>query len=178
MDGPLIETERLTLRPPVAADFDAWAACAGDASAMHFIGGAQSRPLAWRGFCTTAGAWALYGFAMFSVIERSSGTWIGRLGPWKPEAWPGNEIGWGLARSAWGKGYATEGAAAAADWAFDNLGWTEIIHCIDPANTPSQAVARRLGSRNQGPGSLPPPSEGSVIDIWGQTREEWRARAR
>ncbi|NPC84181.1 GNAT family N-acetyltransferase, partial [Pyxidicoccus fallax] len=77
---------------------------------------------------------------------------------------------------AWGKGYATEAATATIDWAFDHLGWTEVIHCIVPENTPSQAVARRLGSRLLGPGKMPPPHETLVIDIWGQSREEWRAR--
>jgi RimJ/RimL family protein N-acetyltransferase len=62
------------------------------------------------------------------------------------------------------------------DWAFEVLGWTDIIHSISPANPASPAVARRLGSRNRGPGKLPPPLDVHVIDIWGQTREEWRAR--
>ena len=66
-------------------------------------------------------AWALQGFSMFSVIEKASGDWIGRLGPWAPEGWPGTEVGWGIVRSAWGKGYATEGAAATIDWAFDTM---------------------------------------------------------
>ena len=88
-----------------------------------------------------AGAWAMQGFAMFSIIEKSSGRWIGRLGPWVPEGWPGTEVGWGLLRDAWGKGYATEGATAAIDWAFAHLGWSEVIHTIGPENVASQAVA-------------------------------------
>ena len=36
--------------------------------------------------------------------------------------------------------------------------------------------AMRLGSRNRGPGKLPAPFEDVPIEIWGQTREEWRAR--
>ena len=104
MNGPVIETERLTLRPPLVGDFEAWAECMADEATMRFLGGAQPRSAAWRGFCSMAGAWSLYGFAMFSVIERSSGRWIGRLGPWKPVDWPGTEVGWGLAREGWGKG--------------------------------------------------------------------------
>ena len=71
------------------------------------------------------------GIAMFSVLEKSSGKWVGRLGPWYPEGWPDHEVGWGIAREHWGKGYATEGAAAAMDYAFDVLGWTQVIHCIE-----------------------------------------------
>ena len=80
------------------------------------------------------GAWSMTGIAMFSVIEKATGRWVGRLGPWYPEGWPDHEVGWGIAREHWGKGYASEGAAAAMDYAFDVLGWTEVIHCIDEQN--------------------------------------------
>jgi len=81
-------------------------------------------------------------------------------------------------RDCWGRGYATEGAAAAIDWAFDRLGWTEVIHCIDPANAASQSVARRLGSAVRGRRWLPPPYNDDPVDIWAQSREAWRARRR
>ncbi|MFN3230048.1 MAG: N-acetyltransferase, partial [Asticcacaulis sp.] len=59
------------------------------------------------------------------------------------------------------------------------LGWTDVIHTIAPDNLGSQAVARKLGSVNRGPGKLPAPYETLVVDIWGQTAEEWRVnRAR
>jgi RimJ/RimL family protein N-acetyltransferase len=173
-----IETPRLTLRPTRWEDFDAWAAFLADEEATRFLGGVQARPLAWRTMMCMAGAWFLGRPAMFSVIEKSTGRWVGRLGPWTPEGWPGTEVGWGIARECWGRGYATEGAAASIDWAFDNLGWTEVIHTIAPDNIASQGVARRLGSRNRGPGKLPPPFEDQPVDVWRQTREEWRARRR
>jgi RimJ/RimL family protein N-acetyltransferase len=75
-------------------------------------------------------------------------------------------------------GYATEAATAAIDWAFSELGWTEVIHVIDVDNVPSQGVARKLGARNRGRGQLPAPFTDNVIDIWGQTKEEWRSRPR
>jgi RimJ/RimL family protein N-acetyltransferase len=81
-------------------------------------------------------------------------------------------------RETWGRGYATEAAAATMEWAFDHLGWTEVIHCIDEANTASERVAERLGSRRLGRGRLPPPYADHEVVIWGQTREEWRARRR
>ena len=176
--APILETERLILRAPTAEDFEAWAAFHADEEAMRHLGGAQGRALTWRGMCTMIGAWTVRGFSMFSVIEKASGRWLGRLGPWQPEGWPGTEIGWGLVRDAWGRGYATEGSAACMDYAFEILGWSEAIHSIDAQNTASQAVARRLGSTNRGPGVLPPPFQDRPVDIWGQTREQWRARAR
>lgn len=175
IDTLRIETPRLMLRPTRWEDFDAWEAFLADEESTRFLGGVQSRP---RSMMCMAGAWFLGRPAMFSVIEKSTGRRVGRLGPWTPEGWPGTEVGWGIARECWERGYATEGAAAVIDWAFDNLGWTEVIHTIAPDNIASQGVARRLGSRNRGPGKLPPPFEDQPVDVWRQTREEWRARCR
>jgi len=171
-----VETPRLLLRLPRLEDLDPWAAMMADADAARFIGGVMPRPMSWRGLMTMMGAWHAHGFAMFSVVEKSTGRWVGRVGPWMPEGWPGPEVGWAIVRDCWGKGYATESAEAATDWAFDQLGWSRVIHSIDPANVASQAVARRLGSQNLGPGTLPAPYEDSHVDIWGQSREQWRAR--
>ena len=171
-----IETNRLLLRVPRASDFDGYAEMMADEQASRHIGGPLQRAEAWRKFLQMPGAWLVQGFAMFSVVDKASGEWLGNLGPWHPEGWPGTEVGWAFRRSAWGKGYATEAAVAAVDWAFDHLGWHDVIHSIDPANLPSQALAQRLGSVNRGPGKLPPPLEAYPIEIWGQTREQWRAR--
>jgi RimJ/RimL family protein N-acetyltransferase len=173
MLGPTLETERLILRPPEARDFEPWAAFAGDEEAARYLGGAQPRAAAWRGMATMTGAWVLRGFSMFSVIEKASGDWVGRLGPWQPDGWPGTEVGWGIAREHWGKGYATEGAIAAIDWAFANFDWTEVIHTIDPANVNSQALARRLGSTVLRQAEMPAPFVGQVLDVWGQSRAQW-----
>jgi RimJ/RimL family protein N-acetyltransferase len=173
---PQLQTARLILRPLCMQDFEPWAEMMTDSEAAHFIGGLQVRAVAWRGFMTMAGAWQMQGFAMFSVIERASGRWVGRLGPWYPDGWPGREIGWAIVRDCWGRGYATEGASAAMDWVFDVLGWDEVIHSIAPDNLASQVVAHKLGSGNRGPGRLPAPFESTRIDIWGQTRAQWQAR--
>ena len=141
-----IETERLILRPPRAEDFDAYAAKMADAEATRFIGGAQIRAVAWRSFLAKAGAWAIQGFSMFSVIEKASGRWIGQLGPWYPEGWPGTEVGWGLVREAWGRGYAREGAGAALRYAREVLGRKAIASIIRPANVASIRVAQSLGA--------------------------------
>lgn len=176
--GPTLETERLILRPTALADFEPWCAMMADEETARFIGGVQAPSQVWRSLMGMAGSWTLHGWAMFSVVEKDTGDWVGRLGPWTPHGWPGTEVGWGLSRAAWGKGYATEGATAAIDWAFDNLGWTEVIHCVDPDNTPSARVAERLGSYNKGPVRMPIPFDAMPVDAWGQTREEWRSRRR
>jgi RimJ/RimL family protein N-acetyltransferase len=176
MTPPTIETERLLLRGIEQADLDGWADLMGDPESARFIGGVMNRAGAWRSMAAFAGCWSLKGFGMFSVVEKSTGRWFGRLGPWQPEGWPGTEVGWSLLKSAWGKGYAAEGATAAIDWAFANLGWSEVIHVIDVANAPSIALAERLGSTDQGPCELPPPLDKYNVHAWGQSREQWLAR--
>src|SRR5918993_4899610 len=131
LDDLRIETPRLILRVPRAEDLDPWAAMMSDEGAAHFIGGVMPRSVTWRGLMTMIGSWHAMGFAMFSVIEKSSGRWVGRLGPWMPEGWPGPEVGWAIVRDCWGRGYAPEGAIAATNWAFDTLGWDRVIHSID-----------------------------------------------
>jgi RimJ/RimL family protein N-acetyltransferase len=75
--------------------------------------------------------------------------------------------------SAQGQGFAYEAAVASADWAFSHLSWTDMIHTIDPENTASIALARRLGSELIGPGQLAAPHHNARVDIYGQTREQW-----
>ena len=86
--------------------------------------------------------------------------------------WPWRQVGWGLVRSAWGKGYATEGANAAMQFAVEELGWTKIIHTILPGNDPSVRVAERLGSRYLRQAPTPPPFEGMLWDVYGQSAAE------
>ena len=176
MQAPTIETDRLILRDIRQDDLNGWAELMGDPDSSRFIGGQMNRAQAWRSMATFAGSWTLKGFGMFSVVEKSTGRRIGRLGPWQPEGWPGTEVGWSLLKSAWGQGYAAEGATAAIDWAFANLGWTEVIHVIDVANASSIALAERLGSTDQGPCALPAPLDHYDVHAWGQSREQWRAR--
>ena len=174
----MIETERLLLRPPQPDDFEPFAAFMADAEATHHLGGTQARSVAWRTFVGMGGQWSLFGVGMFQLIDKASGRWLGRVGPHRPEGWPGTEVGWGVVREAWGQGYAHEAAVASMDWAIDRLGWDDIIHAVAPANVASAALARKLGSVNRGPGRLPEPFAEIAVDIWGQTAAEWKARRR
>ena len=171
-----LETPRLILRQPRLSDLDRWAEFMADPQAANYIGGVQPRSVVWRSLATMAGAWAIAGFGMFSALDKASGEWIGRLGPWCPEGWPGTEVGWAISRQYWGRGYATEGAIAAIDWAFAELRWSEVIHTIAPDNLNSKAVARRLGSTMLGSTTLPAPFANLAVEVWGQSRLQWQAQ--
>lgn len=148
MSDPRIETDRLILRGiNPERDFEAWAEALSDEETVRYLDGRVcDRALAWRNMAMVIGHWQLRGYGFFSVEEKSTGNWVGRVGPWYPEGWPEPEVGWLVARPHWGKGYATEAGRAAIDFAYGELGWTRVVHVILSGNGPSEAVAKKLGS--------------------------------
>jgi len=96
------------------------------------------------------GHWELRGYGHWAVEEKESGKFVGRIGFLNPEGWPGFEVGWTLAREFWGKGYATEGARRALDYAFHDLDKDHVISLIHPENKNSIKVAERLGETLEG----------------------------
>ncbi len=173
---PVLTTERLVLRVPALSDLEDWAALMADAETTRYLGGTMARSMVWRGIMCMIGAWHEVGFAMFTARDRQTGEFIGRMGPWSPDGWPGLEVGWAIKRSVWRQGYAAEASAACMDFAVDVLGWTDIVHTIDPANEGSKGVARHLGSRYRQPSRLPAPHDQLAVELWGQSAAEWRAR--
>jgi RimJ/RimL family protein N-acetyltransferase len=145
---PRLTTERLLLRGFEARDFDAYAAMMADPEVMRHLGDGRplSRADAWRALAMFAGHWVLRGFGVWAVEERATGSFIGRIGYWEPEGWPGFELAYTLARSAWGRGYAREGAAAALAYARQTLRRNDIISIVRPDNTASIRVAESLGA--------------------------------
>ena len=174
-NAPVLETERLILRAPTAEDFPAFRDYMTE-PATAFVGGPAGPEIAWRMWSVIAGAWTVTGFSMFSVIERSGGRWVGRVGPWAPFGWPAPEVGWGVISAAQGRGYAVEAAVAAQDRGVDRPGGDDHVQSKAPDNVASQKVATRLGSTNRGPSKLPPPLETFPVEHWGQTRAQWKAR--
>ena len=86
---------------------------------------------------------------VYAVEVLATGTFIGFIGLAVPrfDAWftPAVEVGWRLARSAWGHGYASEGARAALAHGFGDLGLSEIVSFTAVENQPSRAVMERIG---------------------------------
>lgn len=173
--GPRLETERLILRVPVEADVEHLIPMMGDEQTAEFIGGTQTPPHVWRGLAGLIGHWAIRGYGFFSVEDKATGEWLGRVGPWFPYGWPQEEIGWTVKREAWGRGIASEAAERCLAFVFEELGWESVIHLIDENNVGSQGVARKIGSRNLGC-PVEVAGFGMMADQWGQTKAEWLAR--
>ncbi len=148
LEIPTLTTDRLLLRGFEPRDAEPYMAMMADPDVARYLadGRALSGPEAWRQLAMILGHWVLRGFGLWAVEERATGRLIGRIGCHEPEGWPAFEIGYTLARDAWGKGYAREGAAAALAYARDVLHRDEIVSVIRPANAASIRVARALGA--------------------------------
>jgi RimJ/RimL family protein N-acetyltransferase len=144
---PTLETERLRLRAFRSEDFEAYAAMMADPEVTRYLG--EGRPLsrveAWRQLAAFAGHWVLRGYGLWAVEERTTGRFLGRIGCHEPEGFPAFEVAYTLDRSAWGHGYAREGAAAALRYAREVLRHPAITSIIRPANRASIRVAEALG---------------------------------
>jgi RimJ/RimL family protein N-acetyltransferase len=147
-----LETERLLLRMwREDQDFEPYARMCEDEEIMRYIGGKPlSRLEAWRHFAYLLGHWHLRGYGHWAVEEKATGKFIGRLGFLNPAGWPGFEIGWTLGKESWGKGYASEGASRALQYAFNDLDQPHVISLIHPDNLASIRVAERLGEKPEG----------------------------
>lgn len=144
----MIETPRLILRSWREEDLEPFAALNADPEVMrHFpstFTRAESDALAAR-YQTHIDE---HGFGRWAIERREDGAFLGHSGPMTmaplhPLA-PGAEMGWRLARAAWGQGYATEASRAAMDFCFGVPGLAQIVAFTSTTNLASQAVMARL----------------------------------
>jgi RimJ/RimL family protein N-acetyltransferase len=166
-----LQTDRLILRMLRESDFDAYAEMCADPEVMRYLGDGQplARPMAWRKLAMMVGHWSLRGYGLWAAEERPSGVFVGYVGFWNPEGWPGFELGWTLRRSFWGRGYATEAARTALQFAFTELKQPHVISLIHPDNAASIRVAQRLGERRVDATEV----MGNRVLVYRITREEW-----
>jgi [ribosomal protein S5]-alanine N-acetyltransferase len=143
-----LTTARLHLRPFTPADRAAIHAVYADPDVMRYVGHGAHRTMA-----ETASALRTYGdvlerrgYSFLAVTERATGALIGDgglhpLGGVGPDV----ELGYTLARDAWGKGYATELGQALVEYAFTVLRVPRVVAQVEPANTASRRVLAKLG---------------------------------
>ncbi len=155
---PTLLTARLTLRAPILADFEPYAAFWASQRAIY-EGGPRDRRAAWRDFACDVAAWALRGFGAWSVEDRAGGPWLGMVGLFQPEGYAEPEIGWTLAPEAEGRGVAHEAALAARAWAYGARGLSTLVSYIDPRNARSIRLAERLGAWPDAEAARPDPDD-------------------
>jgi RimJ/RimL family protein N-acetyltransferase len=158
-----LETERLLLRAPVPEDAEPLAPMYADPEVMRYLG--DGRPLTSeetkRSVLRMIDGWKADGFGLFTTVRKEDGAVIGRVGliVWNPETWQTTrasaegpkelEVGYTIGRPYWGQGYATEAAAAARDFALEQLGARRLIALIIDGNEASENVARKLGFEHE-----------------------------
>lgn len=152
---PVIETERLILRPHRIGDFDAYAVMWADPVVTRFIAKPRTREESWLRFLRHAGSWSLIGYGFWAIEEKATGRFIGEGGfhDLKRDIVPSiegiPEAGWGFIADMHGKGIASEAVAAFVGWAdrrFDG----KTVCIIDPVNVASVRVAEKNGYREFG----------------------------
>lgn len=148
-EAETLTTDRLLLRQWRDDDLDPFARLNADPRVMAHFPAPLSRAESDAAVQRWSGEIAARGWGLWAAELRSSGTSIGFVGLQVPSAAlpfsPCVEVGWRLAHEHWGHGYATEGARAALQFGFEQLGLAEVVSFTALGNTRSRAVMRRLG---------------------------------
>ena len=178
-----METERLVLRQFTVDDVDNLVALDADPEVMHFITGGKATPrdviehdhLPW--FLGYYERGDRYGF--WAAIEKSTGAFLGWFHFRPAEGYPSDEpeLGYRLRRSAWGKGYATEGSRALIRKGFTELGVRRVMAETMAVNTASRRVMAKAGLtlvrtyHREWPDRIPGDEHGIVE--YALTRADW-----
>lgn len=155
---PVIETERLRLRPLIFSDWSKYFAFLASGRA-RYMGGPHSEETAWAFFCNDVAQWSLFGHGALMFEDRETGATLGQVALCKGPLFPELELGWFVYDGAEGKGYALEAAIAMRDWGFATLGIAECVSYIDPENNRSIRLAERLGARLDRNARAPHPAD-------------------
>ncbi|HEY8312944.1 MAG TPA: GNAT family N-acetyltransferase [Candidatus Baltobacteraceae bacterium] len=146
---PVIETPRLRLRGWRDADVEHWARLNADPRVMEFFPSLYDRARSESGAAEMRATLERDGYGWWVAEIKEGARFAGVIAlqdvPFEAPFTPALEVGWRLPFDQWGHGYATEGAAAALDFAFDKLGWSEVVAITPAINIRSQRVMQRLG---------------------------------
>lgn len=166
-----LKTSRLRLREWRPADEEPMAFINRDPEVTRYLNRPVDEAAIGAFFALVTEHWSTHGFGFWAIeLRQSSGPnpLIGFVGiaypTFLPEVADRPELGWRLARSAWGQGYATEAATAARDDAFRRLDFPEVISIVHPQNGRSQRLAAKLGMAHER--QVHNPVLGQRTDVW------------
>ena len=149
IDRPELTTDRLLLRQWKDSDYEPFAAMNADPVVMEHFPALSTRAESDAVIERAEALFAERGFGLWAVEIKESGQFIGFTGLAVPrfEAsfLPAVEIGWRLAKDAWGNGYAGEAARASLAYAFGPAGLDELVSFTARTNKPSRRVMERIG---------------------------------
>jgi RimJ/RimL family protein N-acetyltransferase len=176
---PLIETARLTLRTFRLDDLPRYAELNADPEVTRYLGGPltseESNDIAEY----ANEVHAREGIGLLAVERRDDGAFLGMCGLHHFHPYPDEvEVGWRLAKSFWGNGYATEAATAWLEHGFEGSGMPRVISVTDPENRRSLAVMERLGMTFDHEADLEDARERFHAVVYSITSDEWRRRRR
>lgn len=158
---PVIETGRLILRAPHSSDLAAMTEFFAT-ERSHFVGGPRDARGSFTSLTSRLGHWALHGFGLWHISTKDDREFAGWTGMIFAPGWQEPELGWALLEGFEGKGFATEAATAARDYAARHQGMNGVISHIAPTNHASLAVAQRLGAQFEAESEL----LGKPCQIW------------
>ena len=146
MSVPEIETERLRLRGFRPEDLDALCQVFGDPEVMKYISGGKprTREATEEGLLRSIEGWGKRGFGLWAVEEKATGRVVGYCGLIHLDDTPEIEVAYGLAKAAWGRGFAVEAARAALEFGFGELNLERIVAVVNPENLASRRVLEKL----------------------------------
>jgi ribosomal-protein-alanine N-acetyltransferase len=147
-----LRTERLVLRPWQDADRAPYAELNADPRVMEFFPAPLTREQSDAHVDHIQATFAAQGWGLWAAERTDTGEFIGFIGlsipSFEAPFLPGVEVGWRLAHDHWGQGFAPEGGRAALGFAFDVVGYDEVLSFTTVANAKSRRVMEKLGLRH------------------------------
>lgn len=161
MSTPIIETERLLLRPWEERDRAPFATLTADPVVMEFLAKPLTRAESDAYIDRAKAHFAANGFGLLATELKETGAFVGLVGitqvPFESHFTPAVEIGWRILKEYWGRGLAPEAAKASLQFGFNTLGLEEIVAFTIPVNVRSQRVMEKIGMERDPEGDFDHP---------------------
>ncbi|MCM3886131.1 GNAT family N-acetyltransferase [Frankia sp. R82] len=170
---PTLLTPRLVLRGWRASDVPDYFAIVSAPGMDDHTPQPKTEAAAWSQTAFQIGHWALRGYGMWAVEDRTTGQLLGRAGLYEALGWPGCEVAWTIRRERWGQGLATEAGRAAVEFAFDVLKRDDLISIMTADHAASIKVATRLGLTYDRTETI----QGGAYSIYTIDQAQWQASA-